>query len=95
MAGEIRRELEAATRFDSARGRAAALIRWAHEDHAPQSAKATAGFLRRFEREVDPDNELSPAEREIRARRLMRAHMIRLSARARAKRAATKLRRNP
>jgi hypothetical protein len=75
------------SRFDSATGRAAALARWAYEpDPAAATAPATAGFLARFEREVDPDNVLTPAERELRARRLMRAHMIQLSRRSRAKR---------
>jgi hypothetical protein len=43
------------SRFDSATGRAAALARWAYEpDPAAATAPATAGFLARFEREVDP-----------------------------------------
>ena len=88
MSGEIRRELEAAERFDSARGRAAALVRWAYEDPTTASDRAREANLRRFERAVDPENLLSPAERETRARRLMRAHMIRLAQRSRAKRAA-------
>jgi len=83
-------------RYDAAEGRAAALTRWAHEDD-PQAATAPAraGFLARFERQVDPDNQLDPAEREKRARRLMRAHMVRLAQKARAKRAANKLKEMP
>lgn len=80
-------------RFDSARGRAAALTRWALEpDPKAATAKGTAGFLRRFERIVDPDEQLSPVEREVRARRLLRAHMIQLAQKSRRKRAGVKLR---
>lgn len=81
-------------RFDSARGRAAALSRWAHEDDPTEAMRpAAVGFLRRFEKQVDPDNRLTPDEREKRARRLMRAHMITLAQKSRRKRAGTTLRR--
>jgi hypothetical protein len=83
-------------RYDSDTGRAAALRRWAFtDDPVEATAKLRAGFLARFEREVDPDNQLAPDEREKRARRLMRAHMIDLARRSRAKRAAQKLARRP
>lgn len=78
---------ESDSRFDSETGRAAALSRWAHEPNpAAATAPAAAGFLRRFERLVDPDDQLTPAERDRRARRLMTSHMILLARRSRAKR---------
>jgi len=58
--------------------RSAALTRWAHEDTTSGTAKARAGFRSKFEREVDPDGVLPPAERAIRAERLKKAHMGRL-----------------
>ncbi len=39
----------------SMRARIAAHSRWAHEDGKPNAARATAGFRRRFEDEVDPE----------------------------------------
>jgi hypothetical protein len=36
-------------------------------------------MLDKFEREVDPNNELSPAERAIRAEHLRKAHFKRLA----------------
>jgi hypothetical protein len=61
-----------------------------HDSHAI-AAKARDGLRRRFEREVDPEGELTPAERARRADLAMRAHMTRLamaSARKRARRRA-------
>ena len=56
--------------------------------HAP-AANARAGFMRRFELQVDPDGLLSPEERATRARYAMKAHMAELAARsARARRGA-------
>jgi hypothetical protein len=82
--------------FDADTSRIAALSRWAHEpDPVSATAPARAGFLARFEREVDPDNELTPEERRLRADRAMRAHMIALARKSRAKRAATALRARP
>jgi hypothetical protein len=71
------------------RGRLAAQTRWAHEDPTEQAQKGQAGLLRKFEREVDPDNRLDPAERTRRAESARKAHMSRLSfksARARSER---------
>lgn len=73
--------------FDSSTGSQAALRRWAFEnDPQAATAPARAGFLARFERAVDPENRLEPAEREVRARRLMRAHMIALARRRKGRR---------
>jgi hypothetical protein len=82
--------------YDSNSGRSAALRRWAFEDDpAAATAPARNGFRARFERLVDPDGTLPPDERERRADRLLRAHMIDLAARKRAKRAAAALARRP
>jgi hypothetical protein len=71
----------------------------AHTLHARREARQTtaiarAGFLARFEREVDPDSALDPTERRRRAEHARRAYFIRLSLAAveakRAKRAAPK-----
>jgi hypothetical protein len=61
----------------------------AYEQHARglgNTRPATAAFLARFEREVDPDGVLPPEERERRAQYALRAHMVRLSLRAEQKR---------
>jgi hypothetical protein len=82
--------------FETDSGRAAALTRWAFTDDPAQATQAARrGFLARFEDQVDPDRKLSAEERETRARRLMRAHMIGLSRKARTKKAAAQLRRQP
>jgi len=81
------------SRYDSETARIAAYTRWAHEDD-PQAATRPAreAFLARFERQVDPESRLTPAERETRARRAMKAHMIALARKSRVKRAEAKLR---
>lgn len=73
------------------RARLAAYTRWSQEDPAANAARGQAGLLARFERQVDPNNELAPAERTRRAEAARRAHMLSLafkSSRARSKRAA-------
>jgi hypothetical protein len=55
-----------------------------HTLHATRDASRTttlarAGFLARFEREVDPDLRLDPTERRRRAEHARRAYFIRLS----------------
>ena len=73
------------------RAQIAALTRHAFSDTKDATKAAHAGFRAKFEREVDPEGELAPDERARRADRLMRAHMLRLSAKsaeARAKRKA-------
>lgn len=62
----------------SARHREAALIRHAMNDPREATKPARAGFMAKFEREVDPDETLSPTERAVRAKRLMKAHMSKL-----------------
>jgi hypothetical protein len=63
----------------STRARIAANTRWAAEDPAENIARARRGFMARFYREVDPNNDLPEAERERRARAALRAHMGRLA----------------
>jgi len=75
----------------SMRARVAALTRWSKEDPQHTANRGQAGLLARFEREVDPDGKLAPAERRRRAEALRRAHMARLalrSSQARSARAA-------
>jgi hypothetical protein len=63
-------------------------VRWgriggltAHARHGADEmlGPARAGFRERFRRMVDPTGELDPAERERRAEKALRAHMLRLS----------------
>jgi hypothetical protein len=78
----------------SLRASVAANTRWANataEDRQRQAAIAHAGLLAKFERQVDPDNQLSDEERGRRAQHLLTAHMKRLalaSSRARRTKAA-------
>jgi hypothetical protein len=52
-----------------------------HAKHDPRAAmdKARAVFLAKFERQVDPDGLLLPAERQRRAEQLRSAHFARLA----------------
>lgn len=63
--------------------------RWAFEpDRTAATAPARRTFMERFEREVDPDGVLTPAERARRAESLRKSYFQRLalkSARARRK----------
>lgn len=63
----------------SLRARLAAHARWAKDDPVRGTAPARQAFLDRFEREVDPDQVLSPEERARRAEHARRAHMSRLA----------------
>lgn len=54
---------------------------------------AHRGFQARFERLVDPDGRLDPAEREVRADRAKRAHMLTLAARSAESRRKTRAQR--
>lgn len=72
-----------AARNPSAR-RTSALIanfdRWSKtDDRQAATAPARKGFMARFDREVDPNGELSDDERARRAELAMRAHMSRLA----------------
>ncbi len=68
------------------RGRIGGLTRSATSDMSILARSGQAGLRRRFETEVDPDGELSPAERARRAdaaRRLYYARLALASAKAR------------
>ncbi len=74
----------------SLRAQKAALTRWAHTNSAEASEAARRRQLDRFEREVDPDGTLPPAERARRAEHARKAYFLRLalaSAKARRKQA--------
>jgi hypothetical protein len=59
--------------------RIAAEISWARtSDRSARTRPAREAFLKRFEREVDPDGELPSEERRRRAEHALRAHMLRL-----------------
>jgi hypothetical protein len=63
--------------------RIAAEVSWARtEDRSARTRPAREAFLKRFEREVDPDGKLPPDERARRANHALRAHMLRLRKRA-------------
>lgn len=65
----------------------AAAERWGHEpDRVAATAPARAGLRAKFEREADPDGSLPVGERARRADSLMKAHMLRMSLRAKASR---------
>ena len=73
------------------RAQIAANARWSREDPAPNAARGQAGLTAKFEREVDPDGSLPPAERARRVEAAKRAHFQRLafaSSRARSRNAA-------
>lgn len=70
----------------------AALTRWSRvEDRAAATAPGRRAAEARFERQVDPDGVLDPAERALRAEAARRAHFVRMghkSAQVRRKKAA-------
>jgi hypothetical protein len=66
----------------SMRARLAAQSRWSKSDAREGTSKARASFLARFEREVDPDGTLPPAERARRAEAALKAHMTRMAMRS-------------
>ena len=74
-------------------GRIGAHTKWARtDDRTAATEAARAGLVARFEREVDPENRLDPAERSIRAEHARKAHMARLGMKSAA---ARKARRSP
>lgn len=61
-------------------GKTAAYTSWAHtEDRLARTAPGTKAFLDSFERKVDPDGRLDPADRARRAESLRKAHMSRIA----------------
>lgn len=65
------------------RAQIAAHTRWAYTpDRTAATASARAAFLARFERLVDPDGVLEPAERHKRAENARRAHFASMSLKA-------------
>lgn len=65
----------------------AAAERWGRTtDRTAATAPARAGLRAKFAREVDPTGALDPAEVERRVAQLMRAHMLRMSLKAKASR---------
>jgi hypothetical protein len=60
----------------SLRARVASHVSWARtRDRTARTAPARAAFRDRFERQVDPDGTLDPAERRQRAGHARKAHM--------------------
>ena len=67
----------------SLRSQIAANESWAHTDDRPaRTRNGRQAFLDAFEKQVDPDGVLPPAERAKRAENLRRAHMQRLALRS-------------
>ncbi|MDE3205152.1 MAG: hypothetical protein KGQ66_13155 [Acidobacteriota bacterium] len=65
---------------------------WARtQDRSARTAAARQAFRDRFEREVDPEGVLSPAERSRRAEHARRAYYRRLAAASAKARAARKV----
>lgn len=63
--------------------RIAAEVSWARtSDRAARTRPARETFLKRFEREVDPDGTLPPVERRQRAEHAKRAYMLQLAKRS-------------
>ena len=63
--------------------RIAAEISWARtNDRAARTRPARETFLKRFEKEVDPDGALPPEERRQRAEHAKRAYMLQLAKRS-------------
>jgi hypothetical protein len=63
--------------------RSAAEVSWARtHDRAACTRPARETFLKRFEKEVDPDGTLPPEERRQRAEHAKRAYMFQLAKRS-------------
>lgn len=80
-------------------GRYGAEVSWSQTaDRSARTAPGRQAAMERFERQVDPDDALDPAERARRAAHAQRAHMMRMalaSAKARRAKAARKAKRAP
>ena len=64
-------------------GQIGAAVKWSRvKDYTAATAPARAGFERRFEREVDPDGTLPPAQRQRMAEHARRAYFLRLAAKS-------------
>ncbi len=75
------------------RARIAAYSSWAAtSDVSARTAPARAGFLKRFEDQVDPERQLPPAERDRRATAARRAFYTKLAFKSSVARAGRKLR---
>jgi hypothetical protein len=71
------------------RARIAAEISWSRTaDRSARTRPARQAFLKRFERQVDPDGKLPPEERTRRAEHALRAYMLQLRNRPRSKKKA-------
>lgn len=71
----------------SLQARIAAHASWARtSDRSARTSRGTEAFLERFEREVDPDNELPAEVRREMAVHARTAHMLRLARRSAATR---------
>lgn len=69
------------------KGRMGAYLSWANtENPSARTKPGRDAFLARFEREVDPNNELPEAERKRRAEFKRKAHMQSLAAKSAQKR---------
>jgi hypothetical protein len=78
-----RRDGELTPSERSLRARLAVHTSWARtSDRSARTAPARRAALQRFERQVDPDGMLPPAERAQRAEQAMRAHMSRMALRS-------------
>ncbi|MBE0611221.1 MAG: hypothetical protein IH609_17700 [Dehalococcoidia bacterium] len=66
--------------FRSTRSRIAAYTLHAKHDSRELTSRARSVFMSRFERLVDPDGQLDPAERTRRAGHAKRAYFINLGA---------------
>jgi hypothetical protein len=86
---------ESSTNTRSLAGRVAAYESWARtSDRSARTAPARRAMLDKFEREVDPNNELEPGERAKRAEFARKAYFTRLalkSVQARQRRAGGEL----
>jgi hypothetical protein len=77
------------SKFTSAHASVAANTRWAHEpDRTAATAAARAALADKFDREVDPEGILPPAERAKRAANARRAFYQRLAIKSAESRAA-------
>lgn len=60
--------------------RIAAEISWSRtDDRSGRTRPAREAFLKKFEKEVDPDGKLPPYERRLRAEHAKRAYMLQLA----------------